>query len=253
MSDIKIPKDIFDQILSVVGCPFVTYAPDNEDPKDYDLEINEEQIKNIIMTQCFKEYFKWFPIETYDKVSVSGTFEVAFPNNYVFSAKDVRINTKASYYEVTSNPLINSQFMYNAGSYGTRSYGTRYDYGYTSANIIKNVEMQSRVDRRKAFKWQVLKNQRKIVGFSNIAGMVEITWASYCLDWDFVAFEQQLDLIQLCQGKLLDYIGHIRKQIDVPDVPIELDGQVMIDEGKDLITGVYDKWKKFTVPIIFRG
>ena len=45
---IQIPDPIFGQILSVMGYPFVTVAPDSAtDTKGYDLELSSKQIKDL--------------------------------------------------------------------------------------------------------------------------------------------------------------------------------------------------------------
>jgi hypothetical protein len=254
MSTIKIPEDIFEQIMSVMGAPYVEYAPNDSDTKDYDLELNEEKIKNTILDQVFKEYFRWFPLESYQTLSVSGTFDVPFPDNYTFSAKDVRLTSRTLGYGPTTNPLVNERFMYSSGGpYGTGRYGTRNDYGFTTANIMRNIEMQSWVDRTKTFKWRILKGDRKISGFSNVSGSIEIVWAKYSNDWDDISFEQQMDVINLSQGRILQYFGYLRQQIENQDFPISLNGAVLVEHGKDLIDSVYSKWKAFTKPVIMRG
>ena len=172
---ITIPKDIFDQIMTTLGCPFVTYAPNSEDVSNYDLELNEDQIKNNLIAPVFKEYFRWFPIEDYTNITVSQNFEIDFPDASTFSVKDVRLSTKTLQYAPTTNPFVNQCFIRNAtGSYGYGMYGTRNNYGFTRSQIYRDIEMQSYIDKAKTFKWRVLKNQRKIVGYSNIEGAVEI-------------------------------------------------------------------------------
>jgi len=251
---ITIPKDIFDQIMTTLGCPFVTYAPNSEDVSNYDLELNEDQIKNNLIAPVFKEYFRWFPIEDYTNITVSQNFEIDFPDASTFSVKDVRLSTKTLQYAPTTNPFVNQCFIRNAtGSYGYGMYGTRNNYGFTRSQIYRDIEMQSYIDKAKTFKWRVLKNQRKIVGYSNIEGAVEITWAKLSDDWDYIAFEQQQDVIDLCQGKLLKYFGHLRKQSENPNVPIELNGDDMIEQGKELEDKVYEKWHNMSVPVIMRG
>ena len=251
---VKIPDEIFTQILTCMGAPFITFAHDGEDPAGFDLELTKSQIEEFIIKQAMHDYFRWFPIETYTTVSVSGPFEVQFPNEYTFFAKDVRMTTNLMMYGPTGNALVDERFIQTTGGlYGRGMYGTRNDYGMNTANITRRLEMQSFTDKYKTFKWRVLENQRKVAGFSNIAGTMEITWASFSDDWSYVAFSQQQDVIKLCQGRILEYFGHLRLQDEVPDAPITLQAQPLIDHGKELVTEVYEKWQNFTVPIIARG
>jgi hypothetical protein len=132
-------------------------------------------------------------------------------------------------------------------------YGTRNDYGYSTARITRRSETQAFIDTNKAFKWHVIENQRKLVGFSNVMGTLEITWAMKSDSWDYVAFSQQGDVIKLCQGKMLEYFGRLRQQLMVSDAPAELNGESFIERGKELLDEVFAKWKNFTVPVIMRG
>jgi hypothetical protein len=255
MATIQIPDETFNQIMSVMGAPFITIAPPGADVRDYDLELDSDQIKDIIIKLALRDYYRWFPIESYTKMSVSGPFEVPFPDANVFSAKDVRMTSSTMVFGPTGNTLVDERFIQQTfGSYGGGGiYGTRNDYGMVSSRIMKKFEMQSFIDRNKTFKWRILENQRKISGFSNVAGTMEIVWASYSDSWDYVAFNQQKDLIQLCQGEVLKYFGNLRSFDNIPDAPIELNFQTLIDNGKELIDKVYEKWSSFTVPIVMRG
>lgn len=251
---IQIPDSIFTQIMTVMGAPFITIAPTGEDPKGYDLELTVDQIKDYILEPALLDYYRWFPIETYSTQSVSGPFEFQFPNSFVFSVKDLRLTTNLMNYGPTGNALVDERFIQSSGGlYGRGMYGTRNDYGMATARISRRSEMQAFIDKNKTFKWRVIENQKKVTGFSNVAGTVAITWASWSNSWDYVSFSQQQDVIKLCQGKVLEYFGNLRLQDSVPDAPIELNGQSLIDHGKELFDAVYDKWTKFTVPIISRG
>lgn len=251
---IQIPDDIFTQILTCMGAPFVTYAPIGDNPEGYDLELTRPQIEQFIIKQVFQDYFRWFPIETYSLQSVSGPFEIPFPEEHVFFAKDVRMTTNLMMYGPTGNALVDERFIQTTGGlYGRGMYGTRNDYGMATAQISRRVEMQSFIDKNKAFKWRVKENLRKIDGFSNVAGTLEVTWASWSDSWDYVAFSQQQDVIKLCQGRILEYFGNLRSMDSVPDAPVDLDGSVLVERGNKLVEDVYSKWRTFSVPIIMRG
>ncbi|HZJ68854.1 MAG TPA: hypothetical protein VFD28_02470 [Candidatus Eisenbacteria bacterium] len=253
---ITIPDSTFGQILSVLGYPFVTVAPDSaENTKGYDLELSSKQIKDLIIEPALQEYYRWFPIETYTTQSISSEFEIPFPNEDVFSVKDVRLSGYGSGYGggYTGNALIDTQRITSMGRTGRGMYGTRNDYGFSSARISVRSENQSAVESRRAFKWRVLENQRKVVGFSNVVGTLEITWAARSSSWEYVAFSQQSDVVKLCQGKVLEYFGRLRQQLIAPDSPAELNGEILIERSKELLEQVYEKWKNFSVPIIMRG
>ena len=242
---LQIPDNIFTQIMKVMGAPFV---------EERDLEISFEQVKTLLIQPALLEYYRWFPIETEQVVSVSGGFSIPFPDPSVFSVKDARLTTNLMNYGPTGNALVDERFIQSGGGlYGRGMYGTRNDYGMATARITRRAEMQTLIDRNKTFKWSVKENQKKLTGFSNVAGTMSITWASYSENWDFVAFSQQNDVIKLCQSYILEYFADLRSQQSVPDAPVELNVDKMQEKAETLKTDVYDKWKNFTTPIIQRG
>ena len=82
---IQIPEPIFGQMLTVLGYPFITVAPDSaENVKGFDLELTSKQIKDFIIEPALLEYYRWFPIELTTTQSVSSNFEIQFPNEDVF-------------------------------------------------------------------------------------------------------------------------------------------------------------------------
>lgn len=251
---IEIPEKVYNQMLTVLGYPFVTVAPDSaEDTKGYDLELTSKQIKEIILEPAINEYYRWFPIGLTQSQSVSTNFEIPFPNKDVFSVIDVRLNTNMFQYGPTGNALVDERFISTNNMYSRGMYGTRNDYGYSTARIARRSETQAFIDTNKAFKWHVIENQRKLVGFSNVMGTLEITWAMKSDSWDHVAFSQQGDVIKLCQGKMLEYFGRLRQQLMVSDAPAELNGESFIERGKELLDDVFTKWKAFCTPVIMRG
>ena len=109
------------------------------------------------------------------------------------------------------------------------------------------------LEDKKSFKWRVVENQRKIVGFSNTLGTVQITWASWSDDWDNVAFSQQRDVIKLSQAYILTFFGDLRSQDDVDGAPISLNGDKQTERAEKLEGEVMEKWKNKTTTIATRN
>lgn len=242
---ITIPDNIFSQIMTCMGYPFI---------KEDELELDFGQIKEMLISAAMMEYYRWFPVEEVTTLSISGQFEVPFPDAFTFSAKDCRMTTNLMNYGPTGNALVDERFIQSSGGiYGRGMYGTRNSYGFDTARISRRVEMQSFIDKAKTFDWHVIENQRKITGFSNVAGTMKITWAKWSEDWQYVAFSQQKDVIKLCKAEILKYFGNLRKQDSVPDAPVELNGDILLEQASKLEEEVYEKWQNFTTPIITRG
>ena len=158
--------------------------------------------------------------------SVNSNFEIQFPNENVFSVKDVRLNTNMYFKNgPVGNTLVDERFISTNNMYSRGMYGTRNDYGYSTARIARRSETQAFIDTNKAFSWTPLENQRKLVGFSNVAGTIKITWAMKSNTWeDYIAFDQQSVWLNYVKEKILEYFGRLRQQLIAPDSPAELDG-----------------------------
>jgi len=242
-NSIIIPDNIFSQIMTCMGGSFL---------EEGDLEISNDDIKNTIIIQAMKEYYRWFPIETYSSQDVSGPFEIPFPESHVFSVKDVRINTMRMNYRAYGNALVDERFIRSSTQYGRAMYGTRNDYGMTAAKIINRFEKQSFLESNKAFKWRVIENLRKIKGFSNTLATMEITWASWSDDWQYVAFSQERDVIKLAQAYILRFFGELRSQDEVDGAPVTLQSDKLIERAATLEEDVMTKWKQFAYPIFIK-
>lgn len=240
---ITIPDDIFTQIMVCMGGKFLVEG---------DLEISSDDIKNTIIIQAMKEYYRWFPIESYATQDVSGPFEIPFPSTNVFSVKDVRINTMRMNYLSYGNALVDERFIRTSTQYGRAMYGTRNDYGMTAAKIQNRFEKQSFLETNKAFKWRVVENQRILKGFSNTLATMEITWASWSDDWQYVAFSQERDVIKLSQAYILRFFGELRSQDEVDGAPVTLQSDKLIERAATLEEEVMTKWKQFAYPVFMK-
>lgn len=239
-----IQDDTFKQIMTCMGGSFL---------QDGDLEISYQDIKDTLIIQALQEYFKWYPIETVYNQDISGTFEIAFPTDQTFSVTDCRINTSRLGYGPYGNALVDERFIRSTGNFGQAMYGTQNDYGFTRAKIINKFEKQSFLESNKAFRWKVIENQRKVVGFSNVVGTLSITWASWSNDWQNISFSQQRDVIKLAQSYILRFFGDLRNQDSIDGAPIQLNGDKLVERADKLEDEVMEKWKNRTTTISIRG
>lgn len=244
--DIILPDDIFNQMITCMGYPFI---------KEEDLEINFDDIKKNIISQAFHTYFIWYPLTSDpDNRDVTGAFTINFPQDNVFSVVDVRINTARLGYGPYGNALVDERFIRNSGTYGFGGkYGTSNDYGFTAANITNRFEKQSVLEVNKAFRWHVNEQRRVVTGFTNTLSTLSISWASWSNDWNNIGYSQQRDVIKLSQAYILRFFGELRTMDNIPDAPIELNGQILIDRADKLEEDVLTKWKNRASPIIMRN
>ncbi len=226
-----------------MGAPFVELK---------DLEVGAETIKDTMILRALREYYRWFPIEDYEVLNVNGEFEFKFPNDKVFYARDIKLNSSRMSTGRTGNPLIDERSIRSSNGYSRSMYGTRFDYGATTANITFRSESQSFVDMNKTFKVRVIENKRIIKGYTNTMGNMEVTWLSYSDDYGSVPFMDESTVDDLSKSFILEYFGDLRAQNSIEDVP-EFNFEAMQEKAKELKESVYEKWKGRNTAVIMRG
>lgn len=243
MSILQISDQKFNSLISVLGVPFV---------KESDLEINYEQIKDTLILRALREYYRWFPIEDYEVLNINGEFEFNFPDEFVFYAKDIKLNSSRMSTGRTGNPLIDERSIRSSNGYSRSMYGTRFDYGATTANISFRSESQSFVDMNKTFKVRVIENKRIIKGYTNTMGNMEVTWLSYSNDYSTVPFMDESTVDDLSKSYILEFFGDLRAQSAIEDVP-EFNFEIMQEKAKELKDSVLEKWKNRGSAIVMRN
>lgn len=243
-NDLIINDKDFNFILSRIGYPFVNES---------DLEINFNEIKDFCVLPALLEFFKWFPILHEDLFTVSGSFDLPFPDEQTYSATNIRLNTGRNGQSYTSNPLINSTFVRPANSgIGGGLYGKNLTYDLEQVYHIERLTGQSSIDMYKAEKCTVDEQLRKVVGFTNVSGKLQIVWCKYSNNFNDVPFKRKKEVQDLASAYLLRYFGELRLQGEAPDLPVQFDGQMFVDRAEKIEDKVIETWESFPKIVILR-
>lgn len=239
---VTIPTSTLNEILTCIGYPFV---------KEEDLEITFAEIRDTIIAQALKEYFRWFPITQEYSIGVSGYFAIDFPDDQTFGITEARLITGRGKGAAYGNPLIDERFI-RVGGFGRRMYGTRNTYGMETVVPMVRSEAQSLVNYNRAWRIDVDRSQRKVVGFSNVPATLFFRWTKYSLDWSSVAFEQEYDVVKLSQAFILDWFINLRSQITTENMPVSFNIEQFKEKSEKLKEEVYTKWRNYIKPVIIR-
>jgi len=246
MSQLTLPDDIYQRIMTCMGYPIVS---------ETDLEVTRDQVEDLLILPALKNiYFKWFPVKEEASYQVNSTFSVDFPDEQTWGVLDLRLNTRPYYSTIkTGNPLINDLNIRQAESRGyANMWNTGNDYGYSEVYYAEKARRQSITDTYKGFKKTIDYANRKVTGYSNITGQLSIIWAKYSLDWASVDFRFEEDVIKLAQSYVLHYFGSLRNQISTSS-PDDLDGGELISRAEELYEEVTEKWKNYPKVVLLRG
>jgi len=240
---ISIPVPILNRIKKGIGYPIIDLP---------DIGLTEQQLLDVVLRDYWEKYWEWNPLLNLKEYQVEGQFSFAFPDVNTFGIVDARINNQYFAAVRTGNPLVNEVMISSIGRYRIGSYGTRYDYDMNAFNVYKQIERQSVIDTYRAFRVQVDSDARIVYGYSNIGGMLSISWADYSLSWNDVPFKNQTDLIRYLQGGLEIWYGEMLNRGTI-QMEGEVNGDALIDEGKELRDLVQERWQQQSKVVIQRG
>lgn len=243
MSAVEIPDNTLKEILTVIGYPFA---------ESDDMEISFEDLRDFIIVQGIKEYFRWFPIQEEQTSGVTGTFSFPFPDARTFGATEIRLVTGRGRGGAYGNPLVDERFI-RPGGMGRRMYGTRNTYGFGEAVPGARAEAQSLVNYNRAWRANVNLQTRALEGFSNVPATLVFKWNKYSTNWLDIPFEREYDVIKLCQAFVLDWFVGLRTQEQSDDIPVSFNLAEMKEKAEKLRTEVMDKFKNFTKVVLIRS
>jgi hypothetical protein len=111
--------------------------------------------------------------------------------------------------------------------------------------------MMSFISLWKAGNFNLDPKERRLWGFSNVAGNLIIDWAMWSKDWVDIRFEHVEDVIKVCQMYALEFVGGIRQQSD-PNTGVTADGSSFLEKAEKIHEEiVVNRWRG-RVPVIVR-
>jgi len=221
---ITISEQDYKQIISELGYPVVS---------EEDLEFSRSDIQDLFIYPAMREYFTWFPKEKETSVSITGSFEIPFPDENTYGIVDSRLNTTASGSGTTTSPFMNELIFNACTRSGAGLYGTQNDYDMTQANYLERAERRAVNDYSKSYKISVDNSEKKVYGYTNIAGELVITWAKFSENFDDIPYRRKSEVIDLAKSKVLKGFAMLRGQMNT-DIGIEFDTAVFEDRARDL-------------------
>ena len=241
---VNISESHYLQIMSAVGFPIITI----EDLSNG--KMTDENVKDLFVWQALQLYFKYFPVETTQEVSVSGRFSVDFPDENVYGIVDARlVSSEYAGGAGSRSPFINT---INYSVSRKSMYGTNNHYDMIGAKMLERAEQKLARSLNRVIKRNVDHKNRRLIGYTNDPGVLAITWASYSKDFDDVQYHFQEDVVKLAQSFVLRYFGELRNQL-AGSLPGELDGSDFISRADDLYDNIIDKWNQHTKVVVFRS
>lgn len=246
-ADIIIDDTTYYQIMQVVGQPFI---------KDSELEYNRQAILKLTVEPALRTYFKYFPLFEEAQYSISGNYDIKYPE---MAYRAIGWVTQAG---ISSNisPLaaLGSRAIIQGGVRSVTNQWTNIQYskpvpGWTgrgeSGNSISEMSQTYPLINtlRNMSKREKLSKIKKddglhAIGYTTVGGTLNVVWFKWSRDWDDTDFEDYDELLRLCQANVKINIGTIRSLLKT-DNNIPFDATTMKTEGKTEYDSIIKDWK----------
>jgi len=244
-----------ENILFEVGVPFMEYE---------ELEYTREEILRNAVWPAMKEYFKWFPIielETHP-MGAGGKFEIDIPP-YAYTAQRVYLIPGFGMDVYSRNPFYMSWAQGNSGfGFGTspvigspmahRGRQRFVDIQGFSTYILERAARQGAVNYAKRTRIRISIQKRKVIGFANQIGNLEIEWAVNSNDWNDIPYQRQSEVRDLAKAYILRGLAMLRKQTP-KDVPGILNVDDFLSRAVELEKTTLDNLRSATKAVVVRS
>lgn len=244
-----------ENIMFEVGVPFIAYE---------ELEYTREEILRNAVWPAMKEYFKWFPILELEvrPLGAGGKFEIDIPQ-YAYTAQRVYLIPGFGMDVYSRNPFYMSWAQGNSGF----GFGSSPVIGTPMANrarrrfvdirgfetyILERAARQGAVNYAKRTRVRISIQKRKVIGFVNQIGNLEIEWAVNSNDWADIPFQRQSEVRNLAKAYILRGLAMLRQQTP-KDVPGILDVSQFMQRSTDLEKEVLENWRSATKAVLVRS
>jgi hypothetical protein len=241
---VVVPPSIMKRITVSLGTPILDLAED--------LLIDEEMIKELFIRPAMQLYFTYWPKLLKDELPINQKVNIPFPNEHVYGIAQARVALTQNANTWSRSPFLNEILRKQVSSYGSYGVqpGTRKDPYITAGTLIKEqTESLSYITLRKAGTFIINYDERRLEGYSNVSGILVISWAQYFWDWGKIRFEHTEDVIKMCKVYALRFVGGIRSQSD-PNTGVVMDGSSFLEQADKLEEEVLTNRWEGRVPIV---
>lgn len=265
--EFRMPDDIYGQILSHLGYPFIT-----ED----ELEYPREQIVRLAIVKGIREYFHWCPPTRPQVVEATGSEQIVKMPSDCYGVVGLQLQ-QAGGGNVNSTNVFGfamEQSMFGGGA-GTGYLSTGSYHGLSAPKTNLNGVNGGSLYNNRALRQSITNYYRRvhydgiytvseedlmldeenpygleegdkyIKVYSNTSGALNIWWARKSLDWSEIEFAQQQNVIDYCSACVKELFGNLRRQGQVGESK-GFDYGKWLDEAKATKEAITKDWKALT-------
>lgn len=250
---VDIDETDLNTILLEAGVPFITLE---------ELEFKRDDILNLMIKPALEEYYKWFPIRIVEQFPVPvANINIPIPP-YVKVVRNAYINPG---YPITGNhrnPITRyfDEVVLAASSRGSfanpainyRKRQPFVDIQAYSTFLLEKAVRQGALNHGARKRIRVEMVNGRIVGYSNIQGILEVEWGTASYTWKDIPFNRQREVRELATAKVLRALGALRQQAN-NDLPGTINYEQFISRADALEEKIITLWQETTKAVVVRG
>jgi len=250
INNVVIEDKLKNRILTAIGYPVISLT-------DFGNEFTDEVFKDLVLVPSLELYYTYYPdiIPYQENVSSGSKFEINFPNEKVYNAINVRLNTvtTTNSSNLTGNAFVDNSNLLNNKGYGNlRKYGTRNSYGFETANYTEYQKNLYQANQVKDVNYDIDIKEKIITGYSTINGILSIDFVAFNNDFSYIPHIHLQEVIELCQAELQILLGNLYS-LQESDLPNQLDGDELLDKGNTKKEEILDVWREAGKGILRRN
>lgn len=249
---VEIDDDELNIILLDVGVPFITLD---------ELEYSREEILKYMIKPALDEFYKWYPIVTVEQFPVPvANINVPIPP-YVNSVLRAYINPGYPMTGAHQNPITRyfDEVVLSASSRGSFAspsinYNRRQGFsdlqGYSTFLLEKAVR-QGAINHGSRKRIRVELKNGRVIGYSNIQGILEVEWGSASYDWADIPFNRLNEVREFAGAKVLRALGALREQSN-DSLPGTLNYDNFRTKAEEIEKRIVELWQNSTKAVVVR-
>jgi hypothetical protein len=234
-SSINITGSDLIQVKKVLGYPSL----DN-------VVLTDDQIKELCIWPAMYRYFNKWPIKGFYSAQVGdGEITVDFPDIYTFAVMDVRLvdrgltmGTGSSFWDIVAYQNVGGATI-RGGTYGQAGYNPN---GLFQMRSLQRQAIQSIQNANVTLKYFVDYPTKKVTAYTNMPGVLNITWAKLSYSFDDIRFERKFDVIKLAQSNLLFHLADHFAVITDTNMEININVEALKTRATELKQEIDDAW-----------
>lgn len=174
--------------------------------------LSDSEIKQYVVWPAMFDYFKKFPLEDRKEYPIFEELAVAFPDNFVFGCRDIRVVEKfgSSATSFSFWNIIKYRTIYGGSLKfsGMGTYGSKYNFNGLRQEYQRSRQVaESFSNQYNTFKYYVNHQDRQVEAYSSVSAKLVINWSRYSLNFSAVRPNELHNVIRLAQSYLLFHLS----------------------------------------------